>query len=205
LDVTEGVVYRSADGAVAPASATSLQQWALILLRTLIGWHFLYEGYYKWTLPGWDAAGQPLGEWTARGYLAAANGPFSDLFQRLAASPLIGWVDGLVIAALLVAGLSLMLGLFTQLGAWTALVLLSLFYLAQVPLAGRVLPGAEGAYLLVNKTLIEGAGVLTVLLFRTGRMAGLDVLRARLARIDTASASATDRSSLKGESHGAHA
>lgn len=198
-------MYRSADGAAPRASATSLQQWALILLRTLIGWHFLYEGYYKWTLPGWDAAGQPLGEWTARGYLAAANGPFSDLFQKLAASPLIGWVDGLVIAALLVAGLSLMLGLFTQLGAWAALVLLSLFYLAQVPLAGRAVPGAEGAYLLVNKTLIEGAGVLTVLLFRTGRMAGLDVLRARHARIDAASASATDRSSLKGESHGAHA
>jgi thiosulfate dehydrogenase [quinone] large subunit len=177
----------------------------LIVLRTLIGWHFLYEGYYKWTLPGWDAAGQPLGEWTARGYLTGATGPFADAFQRLASSSMIGWIDGLVVAALVVAGLSLMLGLFTQLGAWIALVLLSLFYLAQVPLAGRAVPGAEGAYLLVNKTLIEWAGVLTVLLFRTGRMAGLDVLRARPRRALAGAGGGPQRTSSKGESHGAHA
>ena len=198
-------MYRSADGSIPQASATTPQQWGLIVLRTLIGWHFLYEGYYKWTLPGWDAAGQPLAEWTARGYLTAASGPFADAFHRLALSSIIGWIDGLVVAALIVAGLSLMLGLFTQLGAWVALLLLSLFYLAQVPLAGRAVPGAEGAYLLVNKTLIEWAGVLTVLLFHTGRMAGLDRLRARRVGIPAESASSTNRSSLKGESHGAHA
>jgi len=38
--------------------------------------------------------------------------------------------------------------------------------------------GAEGAYLLVNKNLIELAAVLAILAFRTGRIAGLDTLRA---------------------------
>ncbi len=199
-------MYRSVDGAAPRASLTIAQQWALIALRTLIGWHFLYEGYYKWTLPGWDAAGQPLGEWTARGYLAAATGPLAGVFHTLASSSLIGWLDVLVVAGLIVAGLSLMLGLVTQLGAWIALMLLSLFYLAQVPLLGRAMPGTEGAYLLVNKTLVEWAGVLTILLFRTGRMAGLDLLRARrVVPVDADAASSTTQHSLEGESHGAHA
>ena len=29
-----------------------LEAFALVLLRTLIGWHFLYEGYYKLVTPG---------------------------------------------------------------------------------------------------------------------------------------------------------
>lgn len=118
---------------------------------------------------------------------------------------MIGWVDGLVVVALMAAGLSLMLGLFTQLGAWIALVLLSLFYVAQVPLSGRAVPGAEGAYLLVNKTLIEWAGVLILLVFRTGHMAGLDLLRARRIRLRAEATPSTNRPSLKGRSHGAHA
>jgi hypothetical protein len=39
--------------------------------------------------------------------------------------------------------------------------------------------GAEGNYLLVNKNLIEAAAVAVVLVFRTGRIAGLDLLRGR--------------------------
>ena len=35
---------------------------------------------------------------------------------------------------------------------------------------------AEGAYLIVNKNLIEAAAVLVLLAFRTGRIAGLDLL-----------------------------
>jgi thiosulfate dehydrogenase [quinone] large subunit len=170
-----------------PLSRT--QQVCLITLRTLIGWHFLYEGYYKWALPGWSAAGQPVAGWSAAGYLAAATGPLAGLFHWLGSSALVGYVDGLVVGALIVAGLSLMLGLFTQLGAWLAIALLSMFYLAQIPLAGQPVPGAEGAYLLVNKTLIEWSAVLAVLAFHTGRIAGLDLLRARTAgRVDAAPA-----------------
>jgi thiosulfate dehydrogenase [quinone] large subunit len=191
-----------------PPARSSSQQVALVLLRTLIGWHFLYEGYYKWTVPGWSAAGQPLADWSAAGYLAAATGPFAGFFHWLGSSALVGWVDGLVVAALIVAGLSLMLGLFTQAGAWLALVLLSMFYLAQIPLAGQPVPGAEGAYLLVNKTLVEWAAVVAVLVFRTGRIAGLDLLRARKAqRADPARAggpAASAAPSLTETIHGPH-
>nr|MBA3572564.1 hypothetical protein [Pyrinomonadaceae bacterium] len=37
-------------------------------------------------------------------------------------------------------------------------------------------PGNEGTYLLVNKTLIEAAGVIVLLAFNTGAIAGLDLL-----------------------------
>jgi thiosulfate dehydrogenase [quinone] large subunit len=158
---------------------TRLEGLSLVLLRTIIGWHFLYEGYYKVLLPAWSRAGDPLRPWSAAGYLRAATGPFADTFHGMAGSGMIGWIDILVPGALLLVGLSLLLGLFTQLGALGALVLLTLFYLASIPTMGVPVPGAEGTYLLVNKTLIEWAAVLVILSARTGEIAGLDLLRRR--------------------------
>jgi thiosulfate dehydrogenase [quinone] large subunit len=169
---------------------SGVQQVALVLLRTLIGWHFLYEGYYKLALPGWGRDGGPLAEWSAAGYLRAAQGPLAPLFRSLADSPLTPWVDTLMPFALLLVGLSLMLGLFTQLGCWGALALLSLFYLSFVPSSGVPQAGAEGAYLLVSKNLIEAGAVFVLLVFRTGRIAGLDLLLPKRPRTDAAAAPA---------------
>ena len=36
---------------------TSAQQVGLVLLRTLVGWHFLYEGYFKLWRPAWSRTG----------------------------------------------------------------------------------------------------------------------------------------------------
>jgi thiosulfate dehydrogenase (quinone) large subunit len=74
---------------------------------------------------------------------------------------------------LLLIGTSLLLGLFTQSGCAAALVMLGLFYLSAIPL-GLSEARAEGSYLIVNKNLIELASVMTVFVFRTGRIAGLD-------------------------------
>src|SRR5262249_54418401 len=70
----------------------------------------------------------------------------------------------------------LILGLFTRAGCAGALLLLTLFYLTSMPMAGVHQPGSEGAYLLVNKTLIEAIAVCLLLSFRTGEIAGLDLL-----------------------------
>ena len=156
-------------------SLSNPQQIALILLRTLIGWHFLYEGYYKFALPGWGADGTRLGAWTSAGYLKSATGPLSTLFQRLSESGWVGFMDRTVKISLVLIGVSLMLGLFTRLGCWGALSLLLLFYLLMVPLTGMQQPGSEGAYLIVNKTLIEAAAVVALLTFNTGAIAGLDL------------------------------
>ncbi len=163
-------------------SYTSAQAVALVLLRTLIGWHFLYEGYYKLMLPGWGPDGKPLGAWSSAGYLKAASGPLARLFQRLADAGWTPWLDGAVKIGLLLIGLSLILGLFTRLGAWGALLLLATFYVLMIPWAGVPQPGNEGTYLIVNKTLIEAAAVVVLLVFNTGAIAGLDLLFARRKR-----------------------
>lgn len=169
---------------------SSFQQTALILLRTLIGWHFLYEGYYKLMLPGWTRSGQVLNHWSAAGYLKAASGPFADVFRGLADSGLAKWIDVVIPVTLVLVGLSLVLGLFTQAGCVGALGLLTVFYLSAIPIAGVPQPGTEGTYLLVSKNLLEWAAVLALFSFHTGRIAGLDLLRSRRKDLAPAAAAA---------------
>jgi thiosulfate dehydrogenase (quinone) large subunit len=158
------------------------QQVLLVTLRTLIGWHFLYEGYVKLLRPAWSAAGEPLPSWSAAGYLQSATGPFAGLFQALGAASWIGTLDIAIAISLAAVGLMLMLGLFTQSACVAAGALLTLFYLSAIPTSGLPQPRAEGAYLLVNKTLIELAAVAVVFAFRTGPIAGFDRWRAAAQR-----------------------
>ena len=153
-----------------------VQQVALIAMRTVIGWHFLYEAYYKIWSPAWSPAGTPLARWTSAGYLKGASGPLAGLFQRMVNAGGTPWIDRTVKVCLLLIGLSLILGLFTRIGAWGALFFLGLFYLLYLPLTGVPQPGNEGTYLIVNKTLIEAAAVVVLLAFNTGAIAGLDLL-----------------------------
>jgi thiosulfate dehydrogenase (quinone) large subunit len=164
-------------------------QVALVLLRTLIGWHFAYEGYFKLLHPAWSRAGEPLERFSAAGYLQNATGPFAELFQALARPALIPYVDTGVAIALLLIGVLLMLGLLTQLACTGALLLLTLFYVSAIPLTGLPQPRNEGAYLVVNKNLIELAAVAVLLTFRTGRIAGLDSLRRSRVRTRPAATS----------------
>lgn len=154
------------------------QQIALVALRTLIGWHFLYEGYVKLLSPAWGRDGHPLPAWSSAGYLKAASGPFAGLFHRLGEAPWVGNLDIGIAIVLAAIGVSLMLGLFTQAGCGGALALLALFYVSAIPL-GLPEPRAEGTYLLVNKNLIELAAAAVILAFRTGQIAGLDAWRVR--------------------------
>jgi thiosulfate dehydrogenase [quinone] large subunit len=155
-----------------------LQQTALVVLRTLIGWHFLYEGLVKIVWPAWTRSGVPLGRWSSAAYLRSSTGPLADVFRGLADSSWLPWIDLLMAWGLVLVGLALMLGLFTQAALAAAAVLLALFYLSWLPTHGVIEPGAEGNYLLVNKNLVEAAAVAVLLTFKTGQMAGLDVWRA---------------------------
>jgi thiosulfate dehydrogenase [quinone] large subunit len=152
---------------------TTLQQIGLIVLRTLIGWHFLYEGYTKVLQPAWGRTGAPVVAWSSAGYLKAATGPLADMFHAMGNASWVGTLDIVVAFGLVAIGLSLMLGLFTQTGCAGAMVLLVLFYLSAIPM-GLPEARAEGTYLIVNKNLVEAAAVLVVFSFRTGRIAGLD-------------------------------
>jgi thiosulfate dehydrogenase [quinone] large subunit len=161
---------------------SALQQILLIALRILIGWHFVYEGYYKLMVPAWSSDGVPLAGWSSAGYIRAASGPLARLFQRMLDAGWTPWIDNAVKIGLLLVGVSLMLGLFTRMGCWGALFLSAMFYLSAIPFTGAPQAGAEGAYLIVNKTLIEATAVCVVLAFNTGSIAGLDKLLAGKSR-----------------------
>jgi len=154
---------------------SSLQQTSLVILRTLVGWHFLYEGYTKLLHPAWSPAGVPLPPWSSATYLKAATGPLAPLFHWMGGASWIGSLDLAIAVALTAIGVSLMLGLFTQAGCRGALALLAAFYLAAVP-TGGIDARAEGTYLLVNKNLIEACAVIVLHAFRTGSIAGIDRL-----------------------------
>ena len=157
---------------------SNLQQTMLVVLRTLVGWHLLYEGYTKLLYPAWGQSGVPVAPWSSAAYLKAATGPLASLFHWMGDASWIGSLDLLVAVALTAAGASLMLGLFTQVGCGAAFALLATFYLSAVP-TGRLDVRAEGTYLLVNKNLIEACAVAVLFAFRTGSVAGLDRLWAR--------------------------
>jgi thiosulfate dehydrogenase [quinone] large subunit len=142
------------------------QVGALVALRILIGWHFLYEGLAKLTNP----------YWTSAGYLAESKWLFRGLFLDIAASPAaVTVVDYLNMWGLTLIGLGLLLGLFTRAATIAGIVLLALYYLATPPFAGLsyAMP-AEGSYLIVNKVLIELAAMVVLLGFPTAKTFGLD-------------------------------
>jgi thiosulfate dehydrogenase (quinone) large subunit len=172
------------------ATLSVAQQFFLVALRTLIGWHFLYEGYTKLLQPAWTRSGGPATAWSSAGYLKAATGPLADQFHALGNVSWIGTLDVVVAGALVAVGVSLMLGLFTQLGCAGAVGLLTMFYLSAIPM-GMPEARAEGTYLIVNKNLVEAAAVVVLYTFRTGRIAGLDrywMTRATAARMHEATA-----------------
>jgi thiosulfate dehydrogenase [quinone] large subunit len=158
------------------------QMTTIVVLRVLIGWHFLYEGLSKLTTPGWSASG----------FLLQSRGPLSALFRGMAANPsVLGAVNQLNMWGLTAIGLGLVLGCFTRLASAAGILVLLLFYLCNPPWVGYFysIP-TEGSYLVVNKNLVEAAALAVVLVTGSGRAMGLDHLlhalfqgRARAAKV----------------------
>lgn len=150
------------------------QLTALVMLRVLIGWHFLYEGIAKLFNPYWSSAG----------YLVEAKWLFSDLFASLVANPqAVKVVDFLNIWGLIAIGLCLIAGFLSTAASIAGIVLLFLYYITNPPIVGfkSSIP-AEGSYLIVNKNLIEMAALFVLVLFPTSRIIGLDRLVFRRKR-----------------------
>jgi len=136
---------------------------SVALLRILIGWHFLYEGIIKIYNP----------DWTSFGYLASAQGPLKPVFTALTGETLIGWVDGLNMAALIIVGLTLTLGFFEKIGAFVGMGLLALYYLAHPSFPWLTEVNVEGSYWFVNKNLIELVACLVIFQYPTAHYFGL--------------------------------
>jgi thiosulfate dehydrogenase [quinone] large subunit len=144
------------------------QLTALVGLRMLVGWHFMYEGLAKITNPFWTSAG----------YLEQSQGWFEDQFLALATSPgALTVVDYLNQWGLLLVGLALLIGAFARPAALAGALMLLLYYVAAPPFPGLEysIP-TEGSYMIVNKILVELAALLVIFAFPTSRQVGLDRL-----------------------------
>jgi len=143
------------------------QIFSLTLLRVLIGWHFLFEGFVK-------LLATPV--WSAESYLTGSVGPLAPSFNFIADHPLfLSVIDNLNIWGLIIIGLSLFTGLFTKPFKLLGIVLLLLYYLAYPPFPSLIInTPVEGNYWIVNKNLIEMAALLVLLLFPSSHITGID-------------------------------
>ena len=142
---------------------TKSQLYLLLVLRVIIGYHFLYEGFNKLFADSWSSGG----------FLIQSNWIFSDLFIALANSPsLIVVSDFLNIWGQIFIGLGLMLGLFSKYAAYAGAALLFLYYVA--------IPPFVDSYTFVDRNLLELFGLLIVALFQTGHIIGLDGLLSKV-------------------------
>ena len=148
---------------------------AITVMRVLVGWHFLYEGIAKLSLPAWSSVG----------YLKQARGPFADQFRWLATQPdLLANADLVTMWGLTLVGACLILGLFTRLASLAGIGLVLLFYFATPPFIGYFYSvPSEGSYLIVNKNLVEISALAVIFATRSGLYAGLDrIVRGLITR-----------------------
>jgi thiosulfate dehydrogenase [quinone] large subunit len=142
------------------------QLTALVVLRVLIGWHFLYEGVAKLL----------NSDWTAASFLLDSKWILAPVFHFMANnSAILAVVDFMNIWGLTAVGLGLITGCCTRIATVGGMLLLLLYYLCTPPFIGYTysLP-SEGSYLIVNKNLIEMFALVVLFLFPTGSVIGLD-------------------------------
>jgi thiosulfate dehydrogenase [quinone] large subunit len=151
---------------------SSWQAVALIILRFLIGWHILFEGFSKLLIPNW----------TSFGFLQESKWILAPVTQYiLEHEKLLSLVDILNTWGLIAIGLGLILGLFARTASIAGALLLLLYYSVNPPLIGlEYSVPTEGNYMVVSKTLIEAAALVIIALFPTSRIFGLDMFTNRI-------------------------
>ncbi|MDD5507607.1 MAG: DoxX family protein [Bacteroidales bacterium] len=141
---------------------------ALVALRIVIGWHFLYEGLTKIFQP----------EWTSGAYLMDSRGFLSGFFIWIASHPsVLSAADFLNEWGLTLVGLSLILGILTRLSTIAGMLLLLFYYLSHPAWIGYeyIFP-LESAYFVVDKNIIEMVALLVIWFFPTSRIIGMERL-----------------------------
>ena len=137
----------------------------LVILRTAIGWHFLYEGIAKLLTPSW----------TSYDFLSVSKWIFSGFFHWIASNPqVLKVVDFLNIWGLILIGLGLFLGIFTRFSSIMGAILLIFYYLANPPFIGMDygVP-VEGNYLIIDKNFIEFVVLCIFIVIPAGLLPGI--------------------------------
>jgi uncharacterized membrane protein YphA (DoxX/SURF4 family) len=138
----------------------------LVILRTVIGWHFLFEGITKLGTPGWSSAG----------YLKNSQWVLANFFHWVTDNPAaLRAVDLLNIWGLTLIGAGLLFGCFTRVASLSGAMLLALYYMANPPfMAGASGLRLEGNYLFLDKNVVECAALLLLASVPTGHLVGID-------------------------------
>jgi len=147
---------------------TPIQIYVLVVLRLLIGWHLLYEGFSKLLIPNWSSLG----------FLKESQWILMEFSNWIIShAGLLNVVDFLNTWGLIAIGIGLILGLFTRAAAISGAILLFIYYLNNPPLIGlEYSVPSEGNYLIISKTLIESVALVALAVFPSGSLAGLDML-----------------------------
>jgi thiosulfate dehydrogenase [quinone] large subunit len=138
---------------------SNIQTIVLVVLRLVIGYHFLFEGMDKLLTPGWTSAG----------FLSHSNWLFADVFHFLAENPVIlSTVDFINIWGQILIGLGLILGIFSTWAAYAGALLIFFYYVA-IP------PFVVGSSF-IDKNLLELFCFLILAIFPTSHIIGFDIL-----------------------------
>src|SRR3972149_11324272 len=108
-------------------------QYIWIMLRFAMGWTFLWAFLDKLFGLGLSTTAEKswlIGNSPTLGFLKSLKGPFADLFQSIAGSPVVDW---LFMMGLLLIGLSLLLGIGIRIACYAGILLFFLMYLAVLP------------------------------------------------------------------------
>ncbi|MCF6268949.1 MAG: DoxX family protein [Melioribacteraceae bacterium] len=135
------------------------QTIVLVLLRLIVGYHFLFEGVDKLFSPNW----------TSSGFLLQSNWWFSGVFQFIAESPLLlSAVDLINVWGQIFIGIALIVGLFSTTAALLGALMLFMYYIA--------IPPFIESYIFIDKNLLELFAFLIIALFPTSCFIGVDML-----------------------------
>ena len=142
------------------------QFYGLVVLRFLIGWHFLYEGISKLLNPYWSSAA----------YLLYSKWIFSGLAKTIVSNPTLLTISDYVnMWGLTLVGISLMFGLFSKYGSLVGMGFVLMYYFFAPPLVGLEYGKPnEGSYIVVNKNLIEACALWVLYSFPTSQYLGID-------------------------------
>lgn len=138
---------------------TGFQKGVLLFLRVAMGWLFFYAGYVQLIAE----------KWSAGGYIKEAKN-FQEFYFWLLRPEILPIVSQVNKWALILLGISLIVGAFVRLSASLGIVLMLLYYFV-LPFPAQSTHG-----LVVDEHMIY-IGVLAVLAaFRAGRFMGMDSL-----------------------------
>ncbi len=131
----------------------------LVLLRLVVGYHFLYEGMNKLFIDNWSAAP----------FLLQSNWLFSDFFHFIANNQsLLSVINIVNIWGQIFIGVSLLVGLFSSVTALFGAILILSYYVAVPPFAS--------GNIFVDRNLLELFAFVVIVLFPTSNILGLDFL-----------------------------